>query len=985
MLVLALVVASGVPISWAVFGARPRHVWIGYTPIMGVGLHLLTANLFAWAAPGAVGSWLGVAAALAVAGLAATRIRGPRRRPAWPWSTWAWLATGALLTAGLGYLAIANRTHVLFTDEQWHLPLAATMARGFFPPISPVSPTFGAAYHYGSDLVAVSLMNVAGIAPWTAFFFVTPLLAVIFPVTAAAAALDFGASRLAALGVGLIAAFADSQIAAGLPTAVGDLTAANGLGDLLLGFGVSAEAALFQRMGPTLLNLPHFALGMTILIVMAATLHAGRRRRHALVLGVALGLLPLAETAAFMIGAVGTVLYLGASYLRWTWRERRTFSVAVGGGVLLAALGGGALTDALFRNPGGAGTRLGFSPDTSVLDPGVLSPDGGLNLHLGPLPLVVGLTLMALALRSRGLGFLAATAVGGLVVRQVLDFEVTGVDTRLLGIPYTLAALGAIAALGTLVRRARPVAARAVGGVALVALIAVPTAAPRLVSGVDIAAQGVYLGYPVVQDPEVNYANQTSFAASLRDEWRALDWMRHELPTDARVLAENAPLVSTATGRASPQSGRRLALFNPLPTPLHLDALKFLTRVDLEELEVTHLYLTPALLSRLDAQARAALDDPRQFRLLTSQVSASGDPLTIYEIQPGAGREAPDPASFRHLAALGRQAPTRTVSGFPTFPQRQTVLLTFAPEHEIAGPDTYMPRTNIRASYQEPGSSIQPGLVILHAAHVPLALGQGLDDAIWQGHDLRAYSTVDDAWSRTWRPGPEPQPPPGDIAEHHSRADAGCEVQVIGEPGDVLVVGDRELGLTGLPQTMLISSLSCDALLVTWQGSDVPPFVQVRPRRSDTRLTVPASAGLAFDGGVSEGIGVFHVWYRNPHETPVAGGTELRLYRARADGLIDASSPTQSVAWWLGPIELSKARFTDRFEFDAASLKLNGIAPLEQSSPLVNGAYVLTLNVAERFEDNRKLRARRVIPILQVTLQDGRPTYQPLSGIVGVN
>ena len=148
---------------------------------------------------------------------------------------------------------------------------------------------------------------------------------------------------------------------------------------------------------------------------------------------------------------------------------------------------------------------------------------------------------MALALRSRGLGFLAATAVGGLVVRQVLDFEVTGVDTRLLGIPYTLAALGAIAALGTLVRRARPVAARAVGGVALVALIAVPTAAPRLVSGADIAAQGVYLGYPVVQDPEVNYANQTSFAASLRDEWRALDWMRHELPTDARVLAENAP------------------------------------------------------------------------------------------------------------------------------------------------------------------------------------------------------------------------------------------------------------------------------------------------------------------------------------------------------------------------------------------------------------------------------------------------------------
>ena len=358
-LVLTLFVASGVPLAWAVFGDRPRPVWIGYAPIMGVGLHLLTANLCSWLAPGAVGIWLGLITALAAAALIAARVQPTLRRPTWTGTSWVWPGAGVLLAAGLAYLALANRTHVLFTDEQWHLPLAATMARGFFPPISPVSPTFGAAYHYGSDLLAVSLMHVAGVAPWTAFFLVTPLVALIFALTAASAALDFGASRVAALCVGLIAAFADSTVVAGLPTVLGNLTNASGLGDLLLGFGVPVDAPLFKRMGPTLLNLPHFALGMTILILMAAAVHGGRRRRHAMVLGVSLGLLPLAETAAFLIGAVGVVGFLACASWAWTGRERGTFAAAAAWGLLLAALGGGTLTDTLFRNPGGAGTRLG--------------------------------------------------------------------------------------------------------------------------------------------------------------------------------------------------------------------------------------------------------------------------------------------------------------------------------------------------------------------------------------------------------------------------------------------------------------------------------------------------------------------------------------------------------------------------------------------------------------------------------------------------
>jgi len=984
-LVLMLVVGSGLPLSWSVFGARPRPVWIGYAPIMGVGLHLLAANLASWLTPGAVGSWLGFAAGI---GLSAITVYWHRRRlgvPDRPEVSWAGAAVGVAVLAGLLYVALANRTHVLFTDEEWHLPLTARMAAGDFPPHSPFSPSFGAAYHYGADLLAASLLHVTGIAPWTAFYLLTPVAAVIFALTAAAAAWDFGASRAVALGTGLVAAFADPGFVVGLPTLFGDFSTADGPGGLLSGFGVPSDEPLFQRMGPAPLNHPHFALGMTLLVVMAASLHAGRGRWPLATFGVALALLPLAETAAFLIGAGATVLYVAVAAWRWSWGERRAFALAAGAGLALACLGGGAVTDALFRNPGGAATQVGFYPDGSVISPGVLSPDGGLNVQIGLLTLAVGLSAAAVVFRSGGLGFLAASTVAGLAARQLLGFEVTGVDSRLVNIPYVLVTLGVIAGLGTLAGRARSSAGRQVAAGAIVALVVAPLAAPRIVSGLEIATQGIYLGYPTAQDEFVRYANQTRFAELLRNEWRALAWMRRELPEDARVLAADAPLVSFATGRAAPQSGERLALFNPLPTPLHLDALTFLARVDLEELDATHVYVTPDVFARMSSEARQALDDAEQFRLLASEPSASGEPLRVYAIQPGAGGASPSAAGYRQLAAIGRTAASAGVGGFLSFPQRQRLLLTFAPDQAVIGPYTYVPRTNVLARYETRVPDRRPELLILHETHVPTPVGLAIDDAIWHGHGLRAYSTVDGVWSQTWRPHAEPQTPPNDSSVELGGADAGCELRVLGEPGARVLIGDRELRLTGSPQTTGTDARPCGTLELAWTGSDVPPFIQVRPGRAERATAAPSTAGLAFDGGVSGGIGVFHVWYRNSEGHPIPGGTEVRLYAAGPDGLIEASSPTQSVARWLGLIELAKERFTDRFEFNARSLRLNGKAPIEQTGTVVDGNYVLTLNIAEEFDDNRGLQIRQVIPVMQVTIVDGRPSYVPMSGIVGVD
>lgn len=984
-IVLTLVLASGLPLSWAIFGARPRQVWIGYAPIVGVGLHLLTANLLSWSAPGAVGSWLGLAAGLSLSASTAYAKRRRLKLADRSAGTWAGVGLGVLALAGLLYVALANRTHVLFTDEEWHLALTATLAAGAFPPISPFSPAFGAAYHYGADLLAASLLNIAGIAPWTAFFLLTPVVAAILSLTAATAALDFGASRPVAIGAGLVAAFADPNFVVGLPTVAGELSTADGPGDMLRGLGVPTDEPLFRRMGPALLNHPHFALGMALLLAMAASLHAGRGRWQLTTFGVALALLPLAETAAFLVGAGAVVLYFALAAWRWTWRERRAYACAAGAGVSLACLGGGTLTDALFRNPGGAGTQIGLYPDRSLLTLGSLSPDGGLNVQISLLVVAVGLSAAAVALRSGGLGFLAASTVAGLAARQLLNFEVTGVDSRLVGIPYVLATLGVIGGLGAIAGRARVAAVRRVAAVAIALLVVAPTAAPRTVSGLEIAAEGVYLGYPKVQDELVRYANQTRFAGLLRDEWRALAWMRRALPEDARILAANAPLVSLATGRAAPQSGECLALFNPLPAPVHLDALAFLARVDLEELGATHLYVDSTLLESMSAEARQALDDPEQFRLLASELSASGRPLRVFAIEPGAGSETLSEASYRRLAALGQTATLAAVGGFLSFPQRQTLLLTFAPDQAVMGPATYVPRTNVLVRYQERVPDRRPDLLVLDDTQVPTAIGQGLDDAIWRGHGLRAYSTADGAWSETWRPQRDSASPPDNIAAAHGGAGNGCEVLVLGEPGDEILIGERALRLTGTPQTDLTASTSCDRLTVSWRGSDVAPFIQIRSSQATSNELTPSSAGLAFDGGVSDGLGVFHVWYRNPDGTPLPGGTEVRLYAAGPDGLIEASFRTQSLARWLGLIELSKERFTDRFEFDARSVRLNGRAPIERTGPVLDGNYVLSLNVAEEFDDERGLQVRRVIPVMRVTIVGGRPTYVPMSGIVGVD
>jgi hypothetical protein len=928
---------------------------------------------------------MGIIAALGLSSLIAIKTGFWPTTPSWSRSTYIVLGLTVLLVAVILYLALANRTHLLFTDEPWHLPLAATIARGLFPPVSPFSPDFGAAYHYGSDLLAASMMNISGTAPWTAFFLLSPFLAVILAITATTVGLDFGAPRLVALSAGFVTIFAGPQapfLTAGLPTVFNKHSNTSGFGDVLLQFGPPTDQALFLGVGPAHLNLPHFALGIAFILLMSAVLNAKPTGQRAGVFGLTLGLLPIAETAVFAIGTVGTITYLFITI--WTRRRRQqlTWGASVVAGLILATLGGGAITDALLRNPAGTGTSLRILPEIQSLSFGHIS-ESGLNLLIGPIGLVLGVGIAACWFRSHGLGFLATASVGGLVLRQVLSFEVSGIDTRLFDIPYALAALGTLIGLGLVIAKIKPAGVRIALGVALATLIAVPTTAPRLIGSVNNAIQGIDLGYPTIHNDQIRYANPTRFASALRDQWPALIWMRDSLPTEARVLSTNPPLVSLATGLVAPMSGNDLGLFNPLDTPVYMDAITFLSQDDLDTLKPSHLYTTPDLIERLDQTALDALNDPSQFRLLTEQRSLSGRALRVYELQPSAGVTTTHAASFRQLAALASQTSAVTVAGFLSEPQRQTLLLNLGPNQIVFGPPTYIPRTSALFAYT-PIDHIRPGLIVLHDAHVPIAFGLNREDAIWRGSGMRAYIVNTDVWSPTWRPVPESRPPPPSIISNCDPATTNVAIRFIGEPGDILTVAKQTSPLTGVAQVTQIANSRCADIRFAWSGTGISPFVQIRANSSRYTIKDSATAGLAFDGGLTEQTAVIHIWYRNPEYLPSEAGTELRLYPANVAGILASSGPADSAVWWLGPIDLSAERFTDRLEFDAATLELTGVQPGVQSKQISDGHYILALTVSELVDSTGDQEFLRVIPLIQVRLREGIISYRPLSGIVAI-
>ena len=974
--------AIGVPLAAAAFRHRPRLVWPFYAPILGAVTVLLVTNLAAYAIPGAPAAWFGLIAPSVAAAVVAWRL-GPPRHP----SRRSVLILLALVLLGVGVflLAFTNRTHSPFADESWHYPLALRLAKGVFPPEPPYGIDAGIGYHYGTNLLAASIFSTTSAPPWAVFDTLLPFLVMALALVAAGFAYDVGAPAPLAFGVGATAAVLPGRLLLGLPPYVGVPEELTGFEGFVSGLGVRDVAADTGPSWPWIIGSHrHFALAVVFLV--AAALEANVARRPAMVLAAGAGVLALTETSV-MLFACGALALVGTARLvRLRGRKRYMLAAALVVSALLVVLAGGSISDALLGRGGTAGwAYLAWEPGRISVSPFYVA--GPLLVGVGTVALVVVGGLAAFRRRSWSLGYLAAAAAFGLLGAAVVHSGVRWNDGRFADLAASVAMIGALAGAGALIGRWP--ASRRVPAALVVGLFAVmPTSLP----GVIVAVQQAFSDPPrttvTVRDARAPSLAYTRFSSDLALNWDFYDWLAQALPADARLLTPYPAVAASLAGVSAPTSGRSLQVLSVQDSPVYEDALRFLHRGDLADMDITHLHVTDRLEAAWPPDARRLLSDSAHFTLVADRRSVSGMRHRLYAVAAGAGTTVAAPASYRFLRQLvPSDAPLSLLGGLTPY-HRKMLLMAFA-DH----PDLQTVPTSIdRASRFPRGVPLRPvadrGVVVLPATVEPIALGLSRPEAIWTGYELRAYNLATAAWSPVGRVGPRPAPLPDPLRSVCDAAANGqIDLRVLGEPGTVLAAGPATLTLTGLPQILTLTVPDCRALTLSAPAA-LAPFVQLRPHHPAASATQEAPiAALAFDGGVVGQRAVLNLWYRNPRNLTFAAGSEFRLYAAGPLGVSlpsDDPRPRSSLHWWPGPLAHYAPEQNARLEFDARQLTINGDPGAGDTSLTPGQTYLLALTVAGVDPRSGYVEIQHIVPLARVVLSDAGAAYEVFTGIAAI-
>lgn len=969
-------VAIGGPLAHAVFRDRPRPVWPFYAPVIGIVTVLLVTNLSAYLIPGAPSAWFGLLAPSVLASVVFWR-GGSTRRP----SRSGALASLALLlaSAGIFVLAFANRTQVRAAEESWHFALVQRMGRGVFPPIAPYGQDAGIGYHYGPDLLAASLANTAGVPPWTAVAVFSSLLVVAMLLAAVGFAQDVGAPLPLAVGSAAILGLIRDPMPIGLPPYVSPEHQLPGLPGLLAGFVPASADVAFMW-----LHKPHWALALCIVILIAAVLEAGPGRRQAALLAAAAGVAALAEAAVFVFAsaALGAVGLFRLTHLRG--RQRVPLAIALGVAAGLALFAGGPVSDAVLQRGGQAGlARIAFEPPIGELVPFELA--GPALVRLGVLPLLAVSVIVIHRTRSWGLAFLAAASAFGLVAAVFLQSALPFNDARIPFLAAATAALAVSAGVSALVAGLRGWPRRlAIAAVLVLAVL--PTAVPRATAGLRMAAEnGFAVGQPVAQGPGYPYVGQSRWLTELDRNWDFYAWLADALPNEARLLTPRPAVAASVAGIASPTSARRVQVISSSAMPEYEDALRFLHRDDLADMEITHLHLTDAWESALAPRARQLLDDPAHFRLVADRRSVSGERHRVFEAMPGAGVTEVHPASHRSLRELVvSDVPVIALEGL-TPHQSRMFFNNLLDQGDLRASVIYFDQSAIRIPRVQRLNRIPDRGVVALLDHVePTALGLTRDDAIWAGYGMWVYDLAS-AWSSVWRVDPHFARLPASLRQACNSTSGGhLDLRLLGEPGSTVAAGPTEAELSGAPQVTRLSVRDCERLTVT-SHADLAPFAQLRTAFPTKAKDAQPRAGLGFDGSVDGERAVINLWYRNPAGLPITSGTEFRLYRLGASGAVPRETdPRDSVRWWSAPLTLAVDTQMARIEFDPRRLTLNGDPGVRTADVVPGRSYLLALNVSRFSPETTSLWVQQVIPLVRIEVRDVGTSTEVLSGIVSI-
>ena len=973
--------AIGAPLAKAVFGERPRPVWPFYAPALGVVAVLLTTNLSAYLIPGAPSAWFGLLAPSALAAFVAWRT-GQIRPP----SGQTLLASLALLLActGVYLLAFANRTQKYHVDEAWYYALTLRLAKGVFPPITPYGVDAGIGYHYGPIMLAASIVNTAAVPAWTALIVLLSFFVVTLILAGIGLARDLGGSLPLSIGTGAVLGVSGPTILVGLPPYVEVSGEPEGFVGFLEGLASAEPSAAFGWQ-----LTPHYALALIIVILIAAALEFGTTSRTTVVIAGAAGVSALASATVliFASAALGLVSVFRLAWLRG--RERLTLAAALLVGGLLAALAGGPASDALFGRSGSATmVQIAFEPDWSQLAPFDLR--GPALIGIGILPLLAISAMAAYRNRSWALWYLTAAGVFGVVASIFIQSRIPSNDGRFLhfaGVVAVLAALSGVSRLSDNLRGFWRVAVTL-----FVILFAVlPMVVPRATAGVRLAAKGFAVGDPVSADSGYPYVGHTPdrrelFRKDLEENWVFYSWLADSLPNDARLLTTHPAGSASVAGVAAPTSGISLQVLSPRVSPVYEDALRFLHRDDLADMQITHLHVTDAWKSALTSEAQNLLENPNHFRIIADIQSISGRRHRVFEVIPGAGTTRVNSASFRDLRqSVPSDQPFVILDGLSEF-QRQMLLYNFVNHKDLRSPRTY-PIRAVHMPRASPVSSLpDSGTVAISERIDPLMLGLTADDAIWAGYGIRVYDLVS-AWSPVRRVGSDPSSPSESFQSLCERSSNGeLHLKLLGEPGDEVLLGPTSAKLNGRPQTFTISTGTCQTLRLATEAS-VPPFAQVRPLKPDRdQPSGKAEAALGFDSSIAGDLVIISIWYRNPDEIEFSAGTEFRLYEVGPVGITPVSPNARlSKRWWMGPLALSASTQMARIEFDPVRLQINGADGGGVANEIVAGrTYLLTLNVSVVESLSGLAEIQQQIPLVRFTADDGTEVPEAFAGIVRI-
>ena len=379
-------------------------------------------------------------------------------------------------------------------------------------------------------------MNTAGVLPWTAFDALTSFLVAVLVLAVAGFTYDVGAPLPLAVGLGATVRFLDGGLFFGYRTGY------------LEGLAVLKPPTSFHH-AIDWLDRPQWALAVSFVVLVAATLQASVMRRSAAVLAAGAAVFALAEAAVMIFASAALALVGVVRVVRLRGRERFVLAGALVVSALLVVLAGGPTSDALFGRGGTAGlARVAWEPVTEDLLP--FQQAGPALGVVGIVPLTMVGAIAAYRRRSWGLGFLAAAVSFGLLEAELLQSPVPANDIRIFRLAQVVAIIGALSGVGALVGALRG-ARQLLATVAVVLLVFLPTGLPRATSNVHLA-----LGDLAVDDPSANnsgrhYRNRTTFGAELEANWEIYAWLARSLPTEARLLTLNAFVSASAAGIAA--------------------------------------------------------------------------------------------------------------------------------------------------------------------------------------------------------------------------------------------------------------------------------------------------------------------------------------------------------------------------------------------------------------------------------------------------